>query len=358
MRQTDTALPPGRPRTHPVRPAVLVVDTTPAPRSKVPVKRLRLLPIALVPAVVLGLAACSGSGSSSPSASATSAPTATATPITACPKPGSASKAVDISGAVGGDTAPKVTFDKGITADPAQASVVTKGSGKALGEGDYVQVSYSVYQAKDAKKLGTVGFDQGNPQVLSVGGSGFGALLACSHVGDRIAAVGESSALGFTTGGEIVVVADVVAQTPTKATGTPKDQDPKLPTVEDKANGEPEITIPDTAAPNTTTAEVIKQGDGATIAEGDTALVQYKGVLYDGGKEFDSSWSKGAPTTFTIANGQLIKGFVTGLVGQKVGSQVMIVVTPEDGYGATPQEGSGIPANATLVFVVDILAKG
>ena len=47
-----------------------------------------------------------------------------------------------------------------------------------------------------------------------------------------------------------------------------------------------------------------------------------------------------------------------GLVGQKVGSQVMIVVTPEDGYGATPPEGSGVPANATLVFVVDLLAKG
>ena len=131
----------------------------------------------------------------------------------------------------------------------------------------------------------------------------------------------------------------MVAQTPTKSTGTPQTQDPKLPTVKDKASGEPEITIPDVDAPTTTTAEVIKQGDGATIAEGDTALVQYKGVLYKGGKEFDSSWSKGAPTTFTISNGGLIPGFVKGLVGQKIGSQVMIVVTPEDGYGANPQRG-------------------
>jgi hypothetical protein len=323
------------------------------------VKRLRLLPIAIVPAVVLGLAACSGSGSGGSSATPSASSSATASAITSCPDPGKASDAIDVSGAVGGTTAPKVTFDKGLSAAKPQATTVVKGSGAALKDGEYAQVSYSVYQASDAKKLGTVGFDQGNPQVLSVGGTGFGALLACTTVGDRVAAVGESSALGFNTGGEIVVVADVVAQTPTKATGTPRDQDPKLPTVQDKADGEPEITIPDgVAAPTKTTAEVLKEGDGATIASGDTALVQYKGVAYDTGKEFDSSWSKGAPTTFTISEGSLIKGFVTGLVGQKIGSQVLIVVTPEDGYGANPPEGSGIPKNATLVFVVDLLAKG
>ncbi|MCT9622114.1 MULTISPECIES: FKBP-type peptidyl-prolyl cis-trans isomerase [unclassified Curtobacterium] len=322
-------------------------------------KRLRLLPIALVPAVVLGLAACSGSGSSDSTATPSASSSATAAAITSCPDPGSASKAITVSGAFGGSTAPTVKFTGGLTASKPQASTVVRGKGASLDEGDYAQVSYSVYQASDAKKLGTVGFDQGNPQVLSVGGSGFGALLACSKVGDRIAAVGQSSALGFNTGGEIVVVADVVAQTPTKATGKAQEQDPKLPTVQDKADGEPEITIPKgVAAPSKTTPEVIKQGTGDVIADGDTALVQYKGVVYDTGKEFDSSWSKGVPTTFTISEGSLIKGFVTGLVGQKVGSQVLIVVTPEDGYGANPQEGSGIPKNATLVFVVDILAKG
>ncbi|WP_146244301.1 FKBP-type peptidyl-prolyl cis-trans isomerase [Curtobacterium sp. MCBD17_032] len=321
-------------------------------------KRLRLLPIALVPAVVLGLAACSGSGSSDASASATSTPGASATPITSCPEPGKASDSIEVTGEVGGSTAPKVTFDDGLTADPAQATRAVKGKGAALADGDFVQVAYSAYNAEDAENLVTVGFDQGNPQVLSVGGTGFGALLACAHVGDRVAVVGQAAALGFNTSGSIVVVADVVQQTPTKSTGTPQDQDPALPTVEDKADGEPEITIPDTDAPTKTTAEVIKQGDGDVVEDGDTALVQYKGVAYEGGKEFDSSWSKGSPTTFTISNSGLIPGFVKGLVGQKIGSQVMIVVTPEDGYGANPPEGSGIPANATLVFVVDLLAKG
>ncbi len=322
-------------------------------------KRLRLLPIAIVPAVVLGLAACSGPGSDGSSASPTPSAKATASAIESCPDPGDASDAVTVKGAFGSGAAPEVSFDEGLSAKTPEATRVVKGTGAALDDGDYAQVSYSVYEASDAKKLGTVGFDEGNPQVLSVGGSGFGALLACSKVGDRFAVVGQSSALGFNTGGEIVVVADVVAQTPTKANGTPQDQDPGLPTVEDKKSGEPEITIPDgVKAPTKTTVEVLKQGDGATIADGDTALVQYKGVVYDTGKEFDSSWSKGVPTTFTISESALIKGFVTGLVGQKVGSQVLIVATPEDAYGANPQEGSGIPKNATLVFVVDVLAKG
>jgi FKBP-type peptidyl-prolyl cis-trans isomerase len=66
---------------------------------------------------------------------------------------------------------------------------------------------------------------------------------------------------------------------------------------------------------------------------------------------FDSSWKRGAPTQFSISG--VVPGFQKALVGQKVGSQVVAVVTPADGYG---DKGSGsIPANATLVFVIDIL---
>jgi peptidylprolyl isomerase len=320
---------------------------------KVSVKRLRLIPFLLVPTVVLGLAACSGSGSDSSSAT----PSASAT-TAACPTSGSSSKAVDVSGDFGGTTAPTVTFEKGLTAKTVQSTETVKGHGKKLRDGDFIKVSYSVYQATSAEKLGSVGFDSGNPQVLSVGGTGFGTALGCATVGSRLAIVGASKSLGFGTSGQIVVVADILDTVATHATGTPQKQDPSLPTVKDKADGEPEITIGDAAAPTATKAEVLKQGDGDAIAQGDSALVQYKGVVFATGKEFDSSWSKGQPTTFTVADGQLIAGFVTGLVGQKVGSQVLITIPAADGYGATPPEGSGIPKNADLVFVVDILAKG
>ncbi|MFJ4297171.1 FKBP-type peptidyl-prolyl cis-trans isomerase [Curtobacterium sp. NPDC089689] len=324
-------------------------------------KRLRLLPIALVPAVVLGLAACSGSGSGSASSSpsATSSASASAAAITSCPDPGKASDSVKVSGAVGGGTAPKVSFAKGLSASGAEATVAVKGSGPTLKSGDYAQVAVVVYSAKDGTKIGGAGFDSGNAQTFAVGSPGFGAVLECAATGSRTIAVGPASAFNAGTSGDVVIVADALSKIPTKATGIPQQQDPALPTVEDKADGEPQITVPSGAkAPSKTEVEVLKQGDGQAIKDGDTALVQYKGVTLQGGKEFDSSWSKGVPTTFTVSEGQLIKGFVTGLVGQKVGSQVLIVTTAADAYGANPPEGSGIPANAPLVFVVDILALG
>jgi peptidylprolyl isomerase len=316
------------------------------------VKRLRLVPFLLVPTVVLGLAACSSSGSSDHATSSASSASA------ACPSSGSASQSVKVHGDFGGTTAPTVSFKKGVSASPTQASRVVKGGGKQLADGDFIKVSYSVYQASSAKKLGSVGFDQGDPQVISVGGTGFGKVLGCASVGSRLAIVGASKSLGFQTKGQIVVIADVVGTTPTKSTGTPQTQNPALPTVKDASNGEPTITIPKAAAPTTTTTEVIKLGSGATVAKGDTVLVQYTGEVYATGKVFDSSWKTGQPASFTVQDGQLIPGFVTGLVGQKVGSQVMIAIPAADAYGANPPEGSNIPKNAPLVFVVDILSKG
>jgi FKBP-type peptidyl-prolyl cis-trans isomerase len=321
-------------------------------QSKVSVKRLRLLPFLLVPTVLMGLAACSSSGSGNDATSGASGGAAN------CPPSGSQSSTVKVSGHVGGKTAPKVTFKKGLSASSIQSTNVVTGHGKALSDGQFIKVSYSVYQAKTAKKLGSVGFDQGNPQVLSVGGTGFGRVLGCSRVGSRLAIVGASKALGFGTSGQIVVIADVVGTTAKKSTGEPQKQDPSLPTVKDAASGEPMITIPKTAAPAKTTAEVIKSGKGTTIAKGDTILVQYKGEIAATGAVFDSTWKKGhQPASFMVQDGQLIPGFVTGLVGQKVGSQVLISIPAADAYGANPPEGSNIPKNAALVFVVDVLAK-
>ncbi len=87
------------------------------------------------------------------------------------------------------------------------------------------------------------------------------------------------------------------------------------------------------------------------VNPGDTVIVQYTGVLYDGGTVFDSSWDKGAPTQF--ATTAVVPGFKKALEGQTVGSQVLAVIPPADGYGDQAQ--GSIPAGATLVFVVDIL---
>ena len=101
-------------------------------------------------------------------------------------------------------------------------------------------------------------------------------------------------------------------------------------------------------------AQTLIKGSGAAVKPSDTVTVQYKGWLLggDASKPFDSSWSRGGPATFSLS--QVVKGWTNGLAGQTVGSQVLLVIPPSEGYGDTAQ--NGIPANSTLVFVVDILS--
>ena len=112
--------------------------------------------------------------------------------------------------------------------------------------------------------------------------------------------------------------------------------------------------MPKVDPPTTLTIEALKKGSGKTVSAGDTVTVHYTGVIWASGTVFDSSWKGGKPISFATTG--VIPGFGKALVGQKVGSQVIAVIPPGDGYGATPPEGSGIAATDTLVFVVDILA--
>jgi peptidylprolyl isomerase len=80
--------------------------------------------------------------------------------------------------------------------------------------------------------------------------------------------------------------------------------------------------------------------------------VNYVGVVYKTGKQFDSSWTRGQPATFPL--GGLIKGWSQGMVGMHVGGRRELIIPPSLGYGSRPT--STIPANSTLVFVVDLLS--
>jgi peptidylprolyl isomerase len=82
-------------------------------------------------------------------------------------------------------------------------------------------------------------------------------------------------------------------------------------------------------------------------------MVHYAGYTWADGAKFDSSWDKKTPATFTLTDGSVITGFLDSLVGQKVGSQIVTVIPPSLGYKDQPQ--GTIPANSTLVFVIDIL---
>ena len=110
---------------------------------------------------------------------------------------------------------------------------------------------------------------------------------------------------------------------------------------------------PGTASTSTLTVCDLVAGTGAAVAPTDTVTAQYVGIGAATGKKFDSSWDRGQPATFPLAN--VIEGWQKGIPGMKVGGRRLLVIPGAQAYGANPPSGSGIQANEALVFVVDLV---
>jgi peptidylprolyl isomerase len=117
---------------------------------------------------------------------------------------------------------------------------------------------------------------------------------------------------------------------------------------------EPKVTPPTGPAPSKLETKELITGTGAEAKDGDTVTVNYVGVLYKGGKEFNASWETKEPFTFTLGKGQVIPGWDQGVPGMKVGGRRELIIPAALAYGAKGSPPK-IPANAPLVFVVDLL---
>ena len=100
----------------------------------------------------------------------------------------------------------------------------------------------------------------------------------------------------------------------------------------------------------------LKEGTGTTASAGKSVSVHYTGWLASNGKKFDSSVDRGQPFMFQLGAGQVIKGWDEGVSGMKVGGKRQLRIPPELGYGSRGAGGGVIPANATLIFDVELLA--
>jgi peptidylprolyl isomerase len=107
-------------------------------------------------------------------------------------------------------------------------------------------------------------------------------------------------------------------------------------------------------APTELQGSEVVTGTGAVARTGDKVTVQYVGQLFANGKEFDTSWKKGrTPFQFTIGGGQVIQGWDQGVPGMKVGGRRTLVIPADLAYGSAGSPPT-IPANAPLVFVIDL----
>ncbi|MFG2003625.1 FKBP-type peptidyl-prolyl cis-trans isomerase [Spirillospora sp. NPDC048911] len=288
---------------------------------------------------------------------------------------------IKVSGKLG--TAPKVDIPKDLVPDNKfKVTEAIAGSGPKLANGDIAYVKFAFYQWSKAsgsksdestsKKLNSSYEQQGGQQVMpmTVGKTqvkGLDKGLVGHSAGSRLVlqlppadGFGEQgSQMGLTNKDSVVFVVDVMASIPknAEAKGTEKKLDDKnLPKVEAGEPGKgPKITVPKADAPGKLEVKTLIEGGGPALAKGDTAIVQYVGKLWRDGKTFDESWSKGQPASFPIGTGGTVPGFDKGLTGAKVGSRVLLILPPKEGYGTKGNEQAGIKGTDTLVFVVDIL---
>lgn len=320
----------------------------------------RSLPKVLSAVAALGLlvslVGCSGGGSTSASG---------CTPTAA----GDASAQVKVSGKVG--TEPKVTIPKKLTSKTTERTVEIEGKGRAALPNSSVDIDYAVYNTTNGKKIDSTKYGAGGTAITLDKGNllpGLYKAIHCATPGSRVVAVippsdgfgqAGSSSLGITSTDSIVFVIDVLKTSAPvkvlkKADGTPQDPKPGFPTVKLASTGEPTITMPKADPPTDLQIEVLKKGTGGVVKDGATVTVHYVGAIWATGKVFDSSWTRGTPATFSTSG--VVSGFGKAMIGQTVGSQVLAVIPPSEGYGSQGDGSGTITGTDTMVFVIDILA--
>ena len=119
----------------------------------------------------------------------------------------------------------------------------------------------------------------------------------------------------------------------------------------------PSIEIPDGPAPTELVLEDLRVGDGAEAVAGRTCSMQYVGVAWSTGKQFDASWDRGQPFSFPLGAGRVIQGWDLGVKGMRVGGRRRLTIPSALGYGQRGA-GSDIKPGETLVFVVDLEGVG
>jgi peptidylprolyl isomerase len=265
-------------------------------------------------------------------------------------------------------TKPTVAKGKGDPPKKLVTATPVEGGGAVVKKNDYVTVNY-LGQIYASGKVFDNSFDRGSPFSTQIGTSqvikGWDQALVGKKVGSRVEmtippdlAYGSQAQSSIPANSTLVFVADIVSATtvPTSPKGTvSKQDDASLPKVGTNTDGKaPSLTVPTAkTAPTKLVSNYVIEGSGKTVTSTDTVVVHYVGALWKTGKQFDNSYTKGQPVSFTLS--QLsVKGLAQGITGKKAGSRVLLVIPPSLGFGSTAQ--TGIPANSTLVFAVDILA--
>jgi hypothetical protein len=287
---------------------------------------------------------------------------------------GDASSTVKASGSLG--KTPKVSFPTPIVAKTSQVTVLKAGHGMTAQKGSIVDIDVTVLNGTSGKAVAGTSYDGGTflravagkglpPQTGALTPSSIADALVCAQAGSRIVLTSPNKKVnaGLTGVSTAVAVIDVHAVYLPKADGVnqlPKDGMPNVITAVD---GQPGIVLQELEKPTTVRSELVKAGGGEVVTKTSHPVVMltawtWPGATDDKPNVLDQqgldTWTNGVAISLDFASSPYPKALTTALIGQKVGSQVLVVLPPKDGFAASgaPQ---GVSANDTLIFVVDIV---
>ena len=270
---------------------------------------------------------------------------------------------LEVSGDFGSE--PTLDWKDAVTVDQTQSETLVEGEGAEVASGDLVLAHILLANGVDQQVL-TSDFSA-EPQLFAVSDQLIPALrdqLEGATIGSRIAvaappkdAFGEQGnpQMGIGNKDTVVFVLDVTDVVPAKPSGSQQEPAAWMPELQ-QSDGVPSgMKFSGTPKPTTNLRSgTLITGEGKKVTAGDTLYVNYLGQVYGGKEPFDQSFSQGQPFSFTLGQGEVVKGWDQALAGVPVGSRVLISVPPALGYG---KKGQGdIKGTDTMYFVIDVLA--
>jgi peptidylprolyl isomerase len=278
---------------------------------------------------------------------------------------GASFDAVSISGDVGTDLT--VKFNSALTDVKDQTKVLTQGSGDTVATGDSLIIQTVIADGTTQKTVAS-SYQDKQPQVVTLTSQVqaiFLNALKDKTVGSRVAvmAPGEeifgpsgNAQLGVSQKDSVLIVFDILGKPLDKPDGTQHAAPSWAPKVESSKGVISGLDFAKAPKPSGKLRSAnLYDGTGPVVKKGQTIFARYLGVVYGGKKPFDENFSGDAPATFQIGAGRVIKGWDKTLVGQHVGSEVLLAIPPAEGYGKKGQPSAGIKGTDTLYFVVDIV---
>ena len=278
-----------------------------------------------------------------------------------------------VSGSFG--VAPKVKVGPAVKVDKPQTQLLSKGKGDLVRPGDKALLNLYIANGKTGKKAVTT-YDSGKPLSVTLDDKGFFpplvAALKGRTSGSRLAFAdtvkdlyGDAGAaqIGLKGSDSLVFVVDIMSVARNHVLSGPQGTKVAPPAGLPSINQQGGVVtgLGFDRATKTPSAKLqvvpLVKGKGEPINGPKKVTMNFLGQVYGAPRPFANSYLK-QPGTFDIGVRQVIPGWDHALRGQRVGSRLMLIVPPAEGYGATGNPQIHVTGTSTLVFLIDILAVG